>query len=509
MAEEKKTKTKIVHTTLDRLPYGDYTAENVAERKKYVTIPENVRRGELMRDVAMIAWPSLMELILSQLTSMADQIMVGRIPGEAGVQGLSAVGLAAQPKFMLMIMVMALNVGSTAVIARYRGQKNHAKANQVFRQALLLNLIIGAVFLVIGRMSSASLIRLMSGGKRTTIDAVTLQKAVNYLNIQFYGFIPVMFTFTITAALRGIGDSRVPLIYNTTANVVNVIFNYIMIYGKFGFPAMGVEGASWATDIGQCVAAVMAVYSVWGSKRYVGIDLKERFAFDTDILRDVVRIGLPAMIEQGFMRLGSIIFTRAVSGLGTVMFATHNICMNIQAMSMMIGQAFAVSATTLMGQSLGKRRYDMAVIYMRYTRRLGLFVAAGVGLMVMTFRSQIIGIYNTTPEVVAAGSAVLLLIGFAQPVQAEQFIISGGLRGAGDTRFSAMVTAFTVIVVRSGLAVFTIRYLNMGLWGAWIAMLSDQILRTVLMYYRYSTGKWAHMALTHAMEREALHPEES
>ena len=226
----------------------------------------------------------------------------------------------------------------------------------------------------------------------------------------------------------------------------------------------------------------------WQARSYLS-HLKERFAFDTDILRDVVRIGLPAMIEQGFMRLGSIIFTRAVSGLGTVMFATHNICMNIQAMSMMIGQAFAVSATTLMGQSLGKRRYDMAVIYMRYTRRLGLFVAAGVGLMVMTFRSQIIGIYNTTPEVVAAGSAVLL--------------------GAGDTRFSAMVTAFTVIVVRSGLAVFTIRYLNMGLWGAWIAMLSDQILRTVLMYYRYSTGKWAHMALTHAMEREALHPEES
>ena len=112
MAEGKKTKAKIVHTTLDRLPYGDYTAENVAERKKYVTIPENVRRGELMRDVAMIAWPSLMELILSQLTSMADQIMVGRIPGEAGVQGLSAVGLAAQPKFMLMIMVMVTMIVS-------------------------------------------------------------------------------------------------------------------------------------------------------------------------------------------------------------------------------------------------------------------------------------------------------------------------------------------------------------------------------------------------------------
>ena len=502
MAEEKKTKTKIVHTTLDRLPYGDYTAENVQSRKKVEGLPEGVHRRELIRDVAIIAWPSLVELILAQLTSMADQVMVGRIPGEAGVQGLSAVGLAMQPKFLLMIMVMALNVGSTAVIARYRGQQNRPKANQVFRQALLMNFFVGVVFLIIGRASSSALIRLMAGGKNATIDAVTLEKATNYLNIQLYGFIPLMFTFTITAALRGIGDSRVPLFYNTTANVVNVIFNYIMIYGKLGCPAMGVEGASWATDIGQCTASVIAIYSVWGAKRYVGIDFKEKFSFDWEILRSVVKIGLPAMVEQMFMRVGAIIFTRAVSGLGTVMFATHNICMNIQAMSMMIGQAFAVSTTTLMGQSLGKRRYDMAVIYMRFTRILGFCVAAGVGILVMIFRRSIVGIYNSTPEVIAAGSAILLLIGCAQPIQAEQFIISGGLRGAGDTRFSAMVTAVTVLLIRSGLATLTIRVFHWGLWGAWIAMLSDQIVRTVMMYYRYNTGKWARMALEHAREHK-------
>ncbi len=498
--EEKKTKTKIVRTTLDRLPYGDYTAENVEARKKSVVIPPDVHRRELIRDVAIIAWPSLVELILAQLTSMADQVMVGRIPGEAGVQGLSAVGLAMQPKFLLMIMIMALNVGSTAVIARYRGQQNREKANQVFRQALLMNFALGVVFLTIGRLSSGALIRLMAGGKGATIDAVTLQKATNYLNIQLYGFIPLMFTFTITAALRGIGDSRVPLFYNTTANVVNVIFNYIMIYGKFGCPAMGVIGASWATDIGQCTASAIAIYSVWGAKRYVGIDFKEKFRFDGEILRSVVKIGLPAMIEQAFMRVGSIIFTRAVSGLGTVMFATHNICMNIQAMSMMIGQAFAVSTTTLMGQSLGKRRYDMAVIYMRITRIVGFCVAACVGMMVVIFRRSIVGIYNSTPEVIAAGSGILLLIGCAQPVQAEQFIISGGLRGAGDTRFSAMVTAVTVLLIRSGLATLTIRVLGWGLWGAWIAMLCDQIVRTLLMYYRYNTGKWARMALEHAKD---------
>ena len=232
----------------------------------------------------------------------------------------------------------------------------------------------------------------------------------------------------------------------------------------------------------------------------MGIDFKEKFRFDGEILRSVVKIGLPAMIEQAFMRVGSIIFTRAVSGLGTVMFATHNICMNIQAMSMMIGQAFAVSSTTLLGQSLGKRRYDMAVIYMRFTRIVGFCVSACVGVLVVIFRRNIVGIYNSTPEVIAAGSAILLLIGCAQPIQAEQFIISGGLRGAGDTRFSAMVTAVTVLLIRSGLATLTIRVLGWGLWGAWIAMLCDQIVRTLLMYYRYNTGKWARMALEHARD---------
>ena len=385
--------------------------------------------------------------------------------------------------------------------ARYRGPQNREKAHQVFRQALLLNFFLGIVFLTIGRLSSPWLVGLMAGGKKATIDAATMQQAVNYLNIQLYGFIPLMFTFTITAALRGIGDSRVPLFYNTTANVVNVIFNYIMIYGKFGCPAMGVIGASWATDIGQCTASVIAICSVWGAKRYVGIDLKQKFTFDGEILRSVVKIGLPAMIEQAFMRIGSIIFTRAVSGLGTVMFATHNICMNIQAMSMMIGQAFAVSSTTLLGQSLGKRRYDMAVIYMRFTRLVGFCVSACVGIMVVIFRSRIVGIYNSTQEVIAAGSGILLLIGCAQPVQAEQFIISGGLRGAGDTRFSAMATLITALFIRSGLATLTIRVFGWGLWGAWIAMLSDQIVRTLLMYYRYNTGKWARMALEHARDR--------
>lgn len=489
---------KVIPTTLDRLPYGNYTAESITKKMSKPQMPEGVTRGMLMKDAFVIAWPSLVELILTQLTSMADQMMVGRLPGEAGVIALSAVGLAAQPKFLLMTMMQALNVGSTAVIARFRGQQNREKANQVFKQAILLNLMLSIVLTIMGIAFCEPLIHFTSG---SGVGETTLAQAVVYLKIQLYGFVPLVLTFTMTAALRGIGDSRTPMIYNTIANVVNLFFNYTMIYGKLGFPALGVAGASVATVIGQTVAFFIAIGIILSKKRYVYIDFKEKFTFDKTLMGNVITIGIPSMIEQLFMRAGMIIFTRSVSGLGTTMYATHQVCMNIMSMSFMMGQAFANATTTLMGQSLGKRRYDMAVLYMKQTRFLGMCVSLVMGAVLILFGKVIVGLYNTTPEVVETGGKILMIIAVAQPIQSAQFIVAGGLRGAGDTKYTAVVTAITVFGLRSGLAVLLITVLKLGIWGAWIAIISDQCVRSILVLHRYNSGKWARMALRNAAEK--------
>ena len=489
MAQTRAGKT--IKTTLDSLPYGNPTEEDLHGRVKKAELPQGVTRSMLTRDVVMIAWPSLLELILTQLTSMADQIMVGRLPGMQGVMALSAVGLSAQPKFMLMTMIQALNVGATALVARFRGQQDRVKTNQVFKQALLLNLILAAIFMTVGVTFSEQLVRFISGNG---ISEETLKLGVQYLDIQMYGFIPLCITFTVTAALRGIGDTKLPLIYNTIANVVNLFFNYVMIYGKLGCPAMGVVGASWATIIGQTVAFCVAMVVIFNKKHFIYIDLKEKFKFDPTLMKGIVTIGLPSMIEQLFMRAGMIIYGRTVASLGDVRYATHHVCMSIQSMSFMMGQAFSNAATTLMGQSLGKRRYDMASIYMRQTRTLGIIVSLVLASLFVIFRRTIIGWYNSTPEVITLGSGILLLIAASQPFQADQFITSGGLRGAGDTRFTAVVTAFTVLGVRSGLGLLFVRVFHWGLWGAWIAMISDQLVRTGLMVWRYNSGKWKIMA---------------
>ena len=493
---ETRTRTKVIRTTLDSLPYGTYSADTLDPKEKIV-LPSGVSRRQLIRDAVIIAWPSLVELLLTQLTSMADQVMVGNIAAEAGKVALSAVSLAAQPKFLLMTMIQALNVGSTAVIARFRGQQNREKTNQVFRQALLLNLIIGAVMALLGTAFAPQLIGFMSG---KGIRAETRELAAEYLRIQMYGFVPLVLTFSCTAALRGIGDSRTSMVYNTVANVVNVCGNYVLIYGKFGCPALGVAGASIATVIGQTVAFCIAMAIVLRGRRYIYLSFRERFRFDGELFGNVVSIGVPSMIEQLFMRAGMIVFTRMVSGLGEDYYAAHTVCMNVMSLSFMLGQAFATATTTLMGQSLGKRRYDMAVLYMRQTRLLGMIAATVVGVLLAVFNRGVIEVYNKSPEVIEIGGKVIFIIAAAQPLQALQFIVAGGLRGAGDTRFTAICTAITVFGLRTGLVLLLTGVLGMGLWGAWIAIMADQAVRTVLVMWRYNTGLWARRALKHAEE---------
>lgn len=486
MKQNKQARSGSVQVVLDQLPFGPEDRAGMHGKAGNPPTPDGVEKKALTRDVMMLAWPSLLELILTQLTSIADQIMVGRIPGEMGVVALAAVGLSYQPKFLLMTAVQALNVGATAVIARYRGQQNREKVNQVFRHALLINFLLSILIMVTGLLNADWMVRFMG----TNISEETLRLGIEYLVIQFWGTIPLCMTFTMTAALRGCGDSRTPMIYNTVANVVNLFFNYMLIYGKFGAPAMGVAGASLATVIGQTVAFLIALWAISGKRSYVYLSFKEKFSFDATIITNVIRVGVPAMVEQLLMRAGIIIYGRTVAGLGDLKFATHQVLMSIQSFSFMLGQAFSSSATTLVGQSLGKRRYDMAVIYMKQTRKLGRIAALVLMVLVVLFRRGILGLFTTDTEVIAIGCEIMFLIALCQPLQSDQFIVAGGLRGAGDTKFTAITTLITILGARSLIAILLINLLNWGLWGAWIALLADQLIRTVLVSLRFHSGAW-------------------
>ena len=477
---------KRLETTLDRLPIGD---DLIPEDLKVTgKLPEGVRRRDLYKDVIRIAWPSFVELLLTQLTSMVDLMMVGSMGGRAnptlGVNALSAVGLTTQPKFLLMTAFVAMNTGVTALIARYKGVGDKKAANLVVRQGLLFSFVVTVILSILGVLFARPLVIFMG-----STDETVTQWATGYLQIQMFGFITVALTSTITASLRAVGDSRTCMIYNLIANVINVIFNWLLINGNLGFPALGVAGASIATVIGQLCAFVMAITVILRGNGFLKLELKQGFKPHIQTLRNMLQIGIPAMVEQLLMRAGVILFTKTVASLGTVAYATHQVCMNIQALSFMNGQAFAVSATTLVGQSLGRRRTDMAQAYCSKARTVGLVTALTMMMVFIFFGGNIVSLYNSDPQIIETGASIMLFVAFIQPFQSSQFITAGGLRGAGDTRSTATITFITVLVVRPTLAFLLVKA-GFGLYGAWTAFVADQMLRAGLVLLRYYSGKW-------------------
>jgi len=475
-----------LQTTLDCLPFGP--DEPPSELKVTKAVPEGIQYMELYKDIVRIAWPSFVELLLTQLASMVDLMMVGSMGGtanpEIGVNALSAVGLTTQPKFLLMGAFIAMNTGITALVARNKGTGNKERANLIVRQGLMLTFLITIVMSVLGTVFARPMVIFMGGE-----EEIVITWATQYLQIQMIGFMTMALTSTITAALRAVGDSRTCMIYNLIANAVNVVFNWLLIYGHLGFPELGVAGASLATVIGQFVAFVIALSVLLRGNGFLKLEFKLGFKPNKEVLGNVVNIGLPAMVEQLLMRAGMVIFAKTVASLGTTAFATHQVCMNIQALSFMTGQAFAVSATTLMGQSLGKRRYDMAQAYCSRTRKIGFYFSIILAIVFILFGRGIVGLYNSDPAIIEMGGRIMFFVAFLQPFQSSQFIIAGGLRGAGDTKVTAIITFITVLLVRPGVAILLVN-LGIGLYGAWLALACDQILRSALVLGRYNSGKW-------------------
>ncbi len=476
-------KSKSFNLALDLVENGkDIQIENLKKNQ----LPPNVTSKMLYSDIVKIALPSVVELTLTQLASMVDLMMVGGL----GAWALTSVGLTVQPKFLLMTLFMALNVGATAMVARYKGAGMPDKANLVLRQAIMLTLVISAISSVIGYIYAEKLVVFMGAS-----DAETLAGGTAYLKIQMIGFTFMALTSTITATLRGVGNSRTALIYNLTANIVNVIFNYLLIGGHFGFPRMEVAGASLATIIGQFVAFVFAFVYIMKGDQYLHLRFRDGFKPDLQSLKQIVTIGTPAMLEQLLMRAGVIIYVKTIAKLGTVAYAVHQVCMNIQALSFMNGQGFAVSTTSLTGQSLGKNRPDMAHAYNHRTRILGMSVSIVLGIIFIFGGGKIVSLYNDNPDIISQGAKIMMFVGFTQPLQSSQFILAGALRGAGDTRATAIITFITVLLVRPFLAMYLINQWNMGLEGAWLAFIADQALRSALVLLRYNSGKWKSISI--------------
>lgn len=428
-----------------------------------------------------IAWPSAVESTLVGLVGAIDTMMVGGI----GTAAIAAVGITNQPKFILLAAINSLNVGVTAIVARRKGENNQESANSCLRQCLLLSAFI-SIFMAVMGFLYASEILIFAGAEADYLDY-----AVSYFRILMVSIFFQAINLTINAAQRGAGNTRISMRTNVTGNIVNVIFNYLLINGVWFFPKLGVQGAAIATALGAFVACCMSVATLLKRGSFLSFHTIGRWKLSKALLLLLFSISGSALIEQVFMRIGFFTYAKLVAALGTTAYATHLICMNILSLSFNFADGFGVAASSLMGQSLGAKRPDMATLYVKAGQRIVFCISAVLCVCFITGRYFLVSLFSQETEVIELGAIIVLFIAGITWLQTSQVVISGSLRGAGDTRFVALSSLISVTLFRPFLAWLFCYPLGFGLIGAWFSLFADQGIRLLLNFWRFSTGKWA------------------
>ncbi len=447
--------------------------------------------GSLRRRVLRLALPAVGEQVLNTLVGLSDTFLVGHMSAAAAAQlgyssaaALAGVGLANQLIWLVTVFFMAVSIGSMALISRFKGAGDMPSANRVLRQSLLVGLVMGGAAMLAGFFLAGPALRMLGA------DAEVLPRGMTFLQICSSTFLPAALLFIGMAAFRGAGDTRTPLYVMLGVNVVNVLISWLLINGNLGAPTLGVAGSAIGAAVARGGGGLVLIGLLLRGRS--GLKLAPDLRPDWDMLRRITRIGAPSGGEQLVFQGALLIFVRFVIGLGTFTYAAHNVVISIESLSFLPGFGYATAASALVGQALGAGRPDEAEANAYEALRQGSLMMTVLGVIMFLFPHQLIGLFVADPAVVETGVGAMRLAGLVQPLLALNFIMSGGLRGAGDTRWPLISKLISTWGVRLPVVMLLLS-LGMGLTGVWIAMTCDFAVQAALALWRFRTGKWKTM----------------
>lgn len=448
---------------------------------------------QMRKNILFLAWPAILRLFLQSVVGVVDVIMVGKV----GTSAIASVDMGNRLVLVLIGSLMSLTIGATTLVAHHVGAGNKEKANHILWQCLMGGFVSAAILAGLGVIFSKDFLKLMMI-LMEEVDPFVLNEGSNYLRIVFISMIFGLPTMVINATLQGIGDMKTPLVVMLVTNVTNIIFNYLFIFGIGFFPALGVTGAAVGTGIGRLAGFMTALFVLIRGRTDLKLNWRRlTYKIDWDIIKNILKIGIPAAIEQ-FVRQGSqIVYTTLVAGLGTAAIAANAITMNINTLSFMPGFGFGMAATTLVGQCLGAKKDDLAQKYAKQTTYFAFALMAFASIVLYFFTFPIITLYTEDAEVVSLAASSLRIFILYQPLFSIFMVLAGAFRGAGDTKWVMYFTMIGNWGIRLLCSVFFVFYLDMGLNGFWIAMGVDIVIRVCLIIVRFISGKWKKIKVLH------------
>ena len=439
-----------------------------------------VENRKLIKNIFQITLPAVFDLLAQTLIMALDMKMVSSL----GPSAISSVGVGTAGMYALIPALIAVATGTTALLSRAYGADNKLDGKKAFAQSFFIAVPLGIFLTIIFLLFSEQIINLVGNAKD-----MNLKDAILYQNMTVIGFPFLGVSIATFYAFRAMGENKIPMIGNTLALVLKVILNFLLIY----LFKWGIFGAALSTTLTRLFSAIFSIYLVfWSKKNWISLELKD-LKFDYFTSKRILKIGIPAAVEQLGLRIGMLIFEMMVISLGNLSYAAHKIALTAESISFNLGFAFSFAASALVGQELGKGSSQKALKDGYICTIIAMIVMSTFGLLFFIIPQFLVSLFTKDKDVIELATMALKIVSICQPFSGASMVLAGALRGAGDTKSVLLITYLGIFLVRIPITYLFLDVLNFGLAGAWIVMTIDLVIRSSLAFYIFRRGKWKYL----------------
>ena len=439
-----------------------------------------VENRKLIKNIFQITLPAVFDLLAQTLIMALDMKMVSSL----GPSAISSVGVGTAGMYALIPALIAVATGTTALLSRAYGADNKLDGKKAFAQSFFIAVPLGIFLTIIFLLFSEQIINLVGNAKD-----MNLKDAILYQNMTVIGFPFLGVSIATFYAFRAMGENKIPMIGNTLALVLKVILNFLLVY----LFKWGIFGAALSTTLTRLFSAIFSIYLVfWSKKNWISLELKD-LKFDYFTSKRILKVGIPAAVEQLGLRIGMLIFEMMVISLGNLSYAAHKIALTAESISFNLGFAFSFAASALVGQELGKGSSQKALKNGYICTIIAMIVMSTFGLLFFIIPQFLVSLFTKDKDVIELATMPLKIVSICQPFSGASMVLAGALRGAGDTKSVLLITYLGIFLIRIPITYLFLDVLNFALAGAWIVMTIDLAIRSSLAFYIFRRGKWKYL----------------
>ena len=443
------------------------------------------------KSLLVLATPIVLQNMVGSMLNMVDNVMVGGL----GETSLAAVGIANQIFFIFALVLFGLNASLSIFISQYWGRKSFLEIRQAIGLGLMVSFLFSVVFMTFCCLMPQVFIGIF------TRDPAVIRQGSDFLRIVALGYPLTAISMVYSIGLRSSGRPVFPLASAGISLIFNTFWNYVLIYGKFGFPMLGVKGSAIATVFARALELLLIMGMVYRMKLMVACTIKDILCIQRSFVKSIAKVAGPIIANESLWVVGTSVFALVYGRMGTNELASFNIIQTLDKLAFVAILGLGNASAVLVGKQLGEGRKDRAFVYGARANLLAPIVGIAIGAIILLVRIPILSLYDVPPVVKELASTLMILTAVMTPIRSINFTnLIGILRAGGDAKYALALEAIPLWLIAVPSAIFSGLYLHWPLPVVFIISQSEELIKCVIGLFRFISKKWIHNLIPDSSE---------